>query len=175
MKKLRDRQAKGVILSRLRHLGLGDAGDSRSLGDGLHELRIHLGPGYRVYYLVDNQTIIVLLCGGDKSSQRRDIRSPPIGYKHRKFAMNESFERFDAADYLDDEDDIRAYLDACQQSGDPSLVTAALGDIARARNMSALAREVGMHRAGLYKALSRDGNPSFAAVSKVAQALGLRV
>lgn len=89
--------------------------------------------------------------------------------------MAEKFSRYDTADYLDTEEDIRLYLEACQEEGDPALVAAALGDIARARNMSQLAKDVGMTRAGLYKALSPDGNPSFATISRVAKALGLKV
>jgi probable addiction module antidote protein len=61
------------------------------------------------------------------------------------------------------------------EDGDPALITAALGDIARARNLSQLARDTGMSREGLYKALSGEGNPSFATVMKVARALGLRL
>ena len=89
--------------------------------------------------------------------------------------MAEKFSRYDTADYLETEEDIRLYLEACQEDGDPALIAAALGDIARARNMTKLARSAGMTRAGLYKALSPDGNPSFATVSKVARALGLKV
>jgi probable addiction module antidote protein len=89
--------------------------------------------------------------------------------------MAEKFSRYDTADYLETEEDIRLYLEACQEQGDPALVAAALGDIARARNMSQLAKDVGMTRAGLYKALSPDGNPSFATISRVAKALGLKV
>lgn len=89
--------------------------------------------------------------------------------------MVEKFNRYDAADYLETEEDIRLYLEACQEEGDPALVAAALGDIARARNMTQLAEEAGMTRAGLYKALSAEGNPSFATVSKVAKALGLKI
>ncbi len=89
--------------------------------------------------------------------------------------MAEKFSRYDTADYLETEEDIRLYLEACQEDGDPALIAAALGDIARARNMSQLARDAGMTRAGLYKALSPDGNPSFATVAKVAKALGLKI
>ena len=89
--------------------------------------------------------------------------------------MVEKFNRYDAADYLETEEDIRLYLEACQEEGDPTLIAAALGDIARARNMTHLAKEAGMTRAGLYKALSAEGNPSFATVSKVAKALGLKI
>jgi probable addiction module antidote protein len=89
--------------------------------------------------------------------------------------MAEIFSHYDVADYLDTEEDIRLYLEACQEEGDPALITVALSDIARARNMSRLARETGMTRAGLYKALSPDGNPSFATICKVAKALGLKL
>ncbi|GAB6039634.1 addiction module antidote protein [Endothiovibrio diazotrophicus] len=89
--------------------------------------------------------------------------------------MAEKFSRYDTADYLETEEDIRLYLEACLEDGDPSLVAAALGDIARARNMTQLAKEVGLTRAGLYKALSPGGNPSFATVAKVAKALGLKI
>ncbi len=89
----------------------------------------------------------------------------------------ESFSRFDAADYLTTEADIVAYLDAVmEESGDdPAMIARALGTIARARNMSQLARDAGITREGLYKALSEDGNPSFATIVKVAHALGLRL
>ncbi len=87
----------------------------------------------------------------------------------------ESFSRFDAADYLHSPEDIRAYLEAAAEDGDPSVVAAALGAVARAQNMSKLARDIGMTREGLYKALSPGGNPSFGTVSKVAQALGLEI
>jgi len=89
--------------------------------------------------------------------------------------MTESFTRWDVTDHLKTDEDMLAYLEACvvEDPGDGSLIRAALGDIARARNMTRLAREVGMSREGLYKALSGKGNPSFATVLKVARALGL--
>ncbi len=83
--------------------------------------------------------------------------------------------RFDAADYLLTEEDMAAYLAECAEGDDPRLVAHALGAIARARNLSQLARDTGMTRAGLSRALAYDGNPSFATVSKVAKALGLKI
>lgn len=88
---------------------------------------------------------------------------------------SESFTRYDTSDYLDSEEDIAAYLTACAQEDDPALLLAALGDVARARNMTQLAAQTGMTRMVLYKALSGTGNPSFATVSKVAHALGLKI
>ena len=86
--------------------------------------------------------------------------------------MAEGFSRFDTADYLEVPEDIQAYLDAAAADGDPAVLAAALGAVARARNMTQLARETGMTREGLYKALSPGGNPAFGTVAKVARALG---
>ncbi len=85
------------------------------------------------------------------------------------------FSRYDTVDYLKTEEDIAAYLDAVVEDGDPTLIAAALGDVARARNVSKLARDTGMSREGIYRALSGEGNPSFATVMKIAGALGLRL
>lgn len=85
--------------------------------------------------------------------------------------------KFDAADYLKTEEDMALYLDACLEEGgdDPAFIAAALGDIARARGIADLAKKIGMTRAGLYKALDKDGNPSFGAVLKVIRAMGLEL
>jgi probable addiction module antidote protein len=87
------------------------------------------------------------------------------------------FSRYDTADTLQTDEDIEAYLEAALAEGgdDPALVAHALGVVARAKNMSPLARDTGMSREGLYKALSAEGNPTFATVMKVASALGLRL
>ena len=84
---------------------------------------------------------------------------------------------YDAATYLKTEQECALYLQAAidESDGEPALVIAALGDIARARGMMQLARETGLTREGLYKALSPDGNPSFATVMKVCKALGLKL
>ncbi len=71
---LRDRDAKARIEVRIRRLSLGNAGQFRSLKDGINELKIDYGPGYRVYYTFKGKTLILLLCGGDKSTQSKDIR-----------------------------------------------------------------------------------------------------
>lgn len=82
---------------------------------------------------------------------------------------------YDAAEFLETDEDIVAYLNAALDDGDPALVPAALGDIARTRGMTQLARETGVTRDGLYKALSPTGNPSFATVQKVVKALGYKL
>ncbi len=82
---------------------------------------------------------------------------------------------WDPAQHLESEEDMAAYLEAALEEGDPALVAAALGDIARAKGMTQLARDTGLGRESLYKALSPSGNPEFATVMKVVAALGLKL
>ncbi len=82
---------------------------------------------------------------------------------------------WDPAKHLETEEDMAAYLEAALEEGDPTLITSALGDIARAKGMTQIARETGLGRESLYKALSAEGNPEFATVLKVLRSLGLRL
>jgi probable addiction module antidote protein len=82
---------------------------------------------------------------------------------------------WDAAEHLDTPEDIAAYLEAAFDEQDATLVAAALGDIARSRGMTRIARETGLGRASLYKALAPGANPEFATVLKVITALGLKL
>ena len=82
---------------------------------------------------------------------------------------------WDPADHLETDEDVVAYLEAAFEDGDPALIAAALGDVARARGMTRVAADAGLGRESLYKALSPNGNPEFATVLKVMQALGLRL
>src|SRR3972149_2498439 len=83
--------------------------------------------------------------------------------------------RWDAADYLASDKDVVAYLEAALEEGDAALFTAALGDVARAKGMTEIARKTGLGRESLYKALSPNGNPEFATVLKVVESLGLKL
>lgn len=91
--------------------------------------------------------------------------------------MKEEFKLFDVAEYLETPEDMAGYLDACfeEDSGDGVLVRRALNDIARAYGMTKIARETGLGRESLYKALSSTGNPEFATILKVIKALGLQL
>jgi len=70
---LKDRRARARILVRLNRVRLGNLGDSKSVGDGVFELRMTFGPGYRIYFGREGDTVVILLCGGDKSTQSKDI------------------------------------------------------------------------------------------------------
>ena len=91
--------------------------------------------------------------------------------------MTENFTNWEVTEHLRSREDARLYLEACAEEdpGDGSLIRAALNDIARTGNMSRLARDAGMSRKGLYKALSEDGNPTFATVLRITRALGMRL
>ena len=82
---------------------------------------------------------------------------------------------WDSAEHLNSDEDMAAYLEAALQEGNSALIAAALGDIARAKGMSQIARDAGLGRESLYKALSADGNPEFATIMKVVSALGLQL
>jgi putative addiction module killer protein len=81
LRKLRDPQAKARVEMRIRRLSLGNAGDVQPIGGGLSEMRIDYGPGYRLYYMQQGSVLIILLCGGDKRTQQKDIA------KARKIAL----------------------------------------------------------------------------------------
>ncbi len=91
--------------------------------------------------------------------------------------MPEEFTRWEITHHLSTTEDVRLYLGACveEDPGDGSLIRTALNDIARSGNMSQLARDAGMTREGLYKALSDKGNPSFATVMRITRALGMQM
>ena len=74
LENLKDQIGKARILARIRSAEAGNFGDCEPVGDGVSEMRIHIGPGYRVYYCRSAKVVYLLLCGGDKSSQKKDIR-----------------------------------------------------------------------------------------------------
>ena len=82
---------------------------------------------------------------------------------------------WDIGEHLKSEEDMANYLEAVLEDSDPALISAALGDIARAKGMTLIARETGLGRESLYKALSPGGNPAFSTVMKVMKALGLKI
>ncbi len=78
LRALRDQRAKARIAARIRRASFGNVGDVRSVGAGVSEMRIDHGPGYRVYFVRRGDTLIILLCGGDKSTQDRDIERAKV-------------------------------------------------------------------------------------------------
>lgn len=179
--KLKDRQAIARINARIRRVAeSGNFGDAKSARDGVSEMRIDYGPGYRIYFVQRGPVIV----DSDPAGRWRQA-DPGRRYQARDrdceglegLNMAEKFTRWDAADYIESEEDMALYLDACldEDPGDGSLVRAALNDIARACGMSQLARDTGLTREGLYKALSATGNPEFSTMLKVIKALKIKL
>lgn len=83
-KNLRDRQGKTRIETRLRRLAAGLYGDCEPVGEGVNELRMFFGPGYRVYFGEESDSVVILLCGGDKSTQKQDIKNAQKYWKEYK-------------------------------------------------------------------------------------------
>ena len=113
--------------------------------------------------------VTVMAAGTKKRSAKKSSRP--------RAAKKVTFSRWDPVDHLRTEADMVAYFEAClEEAGDdPSFIAAALGDIARARGMSQVARDSGLTREGLYRALSKGANPSLGTVLKVMRALGFRL
>ena len=83
LQRLRDINAVARIVARIRRMELGNPGDARSVGGGVREMRIAYGPGYRVYYVHRGMEVVILLCGGDKRTQREDIkRAQALSERH---------------------------------------------------------------------------------------------
>ena len=93
LRKLKDRRAAARVLVRIDRLAAGNPGDVKPVGEGISELRINYGPGYRIYYLQDGDKLIVLLCGGDKSTQDDDIKNARRIAKEWKETRNDDQDR----------------------------------------------------------------------------------
>lgn len=173
LRDLSENRAKAKIAARARRLAFGNPGDVRPVGEGICELRVNYGPGYRVYFVQRGEILIILLCGGDKSTQEKDIRlAKKAGCGGEMKALKTK--PFDPADYLDNDEAIAAYMTEALETGDSAFVSDALGVVARARGMTEVARAAGVSRESLYRALSGEGSPKFETVLRVMDALGLK-
>lgn len=89
LQSLKDRKARAIIRNRINRIRLGNMGDTEPVGEGVFELRIHYGPGYRVYYGELEMTVVILLCGGIKRSQRRDIERAKTYWQNLRSRSND--------------------------------------------------------------------------------------
>ncbi|MBP2467068.1 putative addiction module antidote protein/putative addiction module killer protein [Sinorhizobium meliloti] len=173
--KLRDERAKAAIARRLLRLAQVNPGDVSPVGEGISELRIHHGPGYRVYFQKRGELIMLLLCAGDRAhrietSERRK-RSPPNGV----ISMSEKFTEFDVSDLLTSERAIEAFLTEAMETGDAQHIASALGAVARVKGMTKIARETGLAREHLYRSLSENGNPTLETTLAVLKTFGFHL
>jgi probable addiction module antidote protein/putative addiction module killer protein len=171
--RLADRRAASRIAQRIVRLQSGLIGDAKPVGGGVSELRVDYGPGYRVYFVQQGEVLIILLCGGDKRvAAARHRSSEDVGGRIGDRLMAKT-EPFDAARYLTSPESQAELLNDALATGDAGYVARALGVIARARGMTEVAREAGVSREALYKALSESGDPRLTTLLGVARALGV--
>jgi len=127
-------------------------GDCEPVGNGIRELKIDYAKGYRVYFKESDGKIIILLIGGDKSTQQKDIEKAKEILKRIKKQRNGNL-KFDIADYLDSNEMIAEYLNAVLAEGNDSDVITAIGHIAKSIGMTKIAQETGLSRPSFYTML----------------------
>lgn len=199
--RLADLKGRVRIAARINAAQAGNFGDCAPVGEGVCEMRIDFGPGYRAYYMREGAIVYLLLCGGDKSSQKMDIRKahqlarevraqrpdgtgdtaesrPEVGRKAQKGRIMTKTDSlgltpFDAAHYLSDEEAIAEFLNASIELDDPAVLLNALATVARARSMTQLANDAGLGRESLYKALAPGAKPRYDTVMRLFNALGV--
>ncbi len=172
---LKDERARALIASRSDRLAYGHAGDAEAVGDGISELRIHFGPGYRIYFQRRGKTVIVLLCGGDKSSQGKNIKVAKRLAKEWSEWMAEKLTTYDPAEDLTSDAAIAAFMAEAFATEDAGYIAHALGVVARAKGMTQIAKETGLSREQLYRSFSENGNPTLKTTIAVMKALGVEL
>lgn len=174
---LKGLHTRARIRARIDRLQLGNFGDCKSLGQGLIELRLHFGAGYRLYIGREGQRAIILLCGGDKGSQPSDIqRAGLLARLLEEVTMKPSRSYHqDLVEDLKDPAEAQAYLNAALEDGDEKAFLLALRNVVEAQGgVSKFSRHAKLHRVSLYRMLSRRGNPEWDSVIALLNALGVR-
>jgi probable addiction module antidote protein/putative addiction module killer protein len=173
MRRLKDDNAVVRIVARIRRMEQGNPGDTRSVGSGVMEMRIDYGPGYRVYYVQHEASIVILLWRRQADADARCQAGPNYGSRNLREIEMILTTRFDAAEYVNTPKRQAAYITAAFETGDPAFVRDAIGIVARARGMAEVAKLAELNRESLYKALGETGNPEFSTVMRILRALGL--
>ena len=188
LRRLRDRQAVVLVNARLRDASYGNLGDTASVGDGVSEMRIHYGPGYRLYFIHKGtraqghkgtraQLWWCCCAAGTKTASDEIFDAPSASLRTGDDTMAETFTRWDAADYIMTWEDARLYLEAVAEldSGDGRLIRAALDDIARAQRTGRLGKDARMIDDGICEELVGNGSPTFDLVMRATRALGMQL
>lgn len=176
LRTLRDRKGRARILARIDSAALGNLGDVKSVGAGVPEMRVHFGPGYRIYFAQRGAILLLLLCGGDKSTQGKDIaRAQRMLKSLVEVSLMAKVKRFDPSEFLDDDEVVAEYLSATLQDPNPDVFLTAIGNVAKARGIGSIAQSTGLGRESLYKALTPGAKPRYDTVLKVLHGLGVKL
>jgi probable addiction module antidote protein len=171
---LRDHVARARIQVRVDRLVHGNPGSHRALREGVSELKIDIGPGYRVYFTEPHPNSPLMRKPMPRATTTKSKRSPSKA--PRRGAGHTHTVVYDVSKQLRTPKEMAAYLEAwlVEAPDDAAGISRALGDIARAVGMNKVAKQSGLSRESLYKALSEDGNPSLDTILRVARAVGVR-
>jgi putative addiction module killer protein/probable addiction module antidote protein len=177
---LTDITVRQKVRIRLDRVRLGNLGRNRSVGEGVYELKIDYGPGYRVYYGLEGRTLILLLLGGDKSSQGRDIALAQSYWndnkRRRNMARKTTTYQEDLIEALKDPREAAAYLNTAMEKGDRAVFLLALRNVAEANGgMQAVAGKARLNRENLYRMLSKKGNPEIKSIFNLLNSMGLKL
>jgi len=173
---LKDTQGQSAILKRINRMEEGNFGDHTYVGQGVWELRVHFGPGYRIYYGEDGPNIVLLLNGGDKHSQNKDIRNAQNSGSHTGGKVTTRDHHDFLMEYLADKKKATAYLNAEVEEGELKYLLKALRNVVEAQGgFTKLAKKVHMSRTSLYKALSDKGNPEINTLEAILKVFGIRL
>jgi probable addiction module antidote protein/putative addiction module killer protein len=180
---LKDLRVRGAVVERIKRLSFGLLGDFKAIGDGVIELRIDFGAGWRLYYTHGARRSSSCLRAVPNAHRRKISRGQGFGRiaeKRRELEIIKTINvddlpEFDPAQYLDNEESIAVYLTGILEANNAALLASALGDIARARGMTEIAKAAGITREALYKALRPNSAPRFDTISRVCAALGVRL
>lgn len=172
---LKDNRAVAAIAARVNRLANGLASDAKSIGDGVTELRVHYGPGYRVY-CIGVETCWSFCCAVATSRRRPEISVGPLRWCAMRIStMKETLTIFDPAEYLTTDEGIAVFMADAFETGDAAYIAHAVGVVARAKGMTELARQTGLSREQLYRSLSEEGNPTLRTMLAVMKALGVEL
>ena len=173
--RLKDERAKGAIAARLTRLAYGHMGDAKPVGDGVSELRIHGGPGYRIYFLKRGNTIIVLLCAAVARARRPETFVRQSGWHRNRTTDMAKLTTFDPAEMLTSGEAISVFMSDAFATEDAGYIAHALGVVARAKGMTQIAKDTGLSREQLYRSFSKSGNPTLKTTIAVMKALGVEL
>lgn len=176
---LKDSRARAMIRVRLNRIRLGNFGDCKPVGDGVKELRIDYGPGYRVYFGQVDQRIVLLLCGGINRPRAGILKKPAHTGRitgEEKMATSKSYAKALIRE-LKDPREAAEYLSMALEDGNMEVFLLALKDVAEALGggFSKLSRKTRLNRENLYRMLSEKGNPELRSMGALLGALGLKL
>lgn len=173
--KLKGERARALIASRLDRLAFGHAGDVAPVGDGVSELRIHYGPGYRIYFHSGEQHWSCCFAGATSARKQRTSRRRSGWRTNGVNEMGEKLTTYDPAEDLVSDEAIATFMAEAFTTEDAGYIAHALGVVARSKGMAQIANQTGLSREQLYRSFSENGNPTLKTTIAVMKALGIEL